>query len=263
MRDFIRLKSIILIICLFCLAITSCAPVRPNLGPPVSQEFARELLQTWQDQATQITSVKGLAKVEVRAPLNDINGSQVVLAQLPDRLRAETLTPFGVPVLTLAVSGDQLGVHLSAQNLYYLGNASSENLGQFVNIPLNPEDLVRVLLYQPALIKAWKEEAFTLKDGGWLLIRSGAIQRQELVYNAERELVEVAYFVGNDLKLRVNYAQLSDDHRPYPARISLDLPEKHATVDLEFTDYETNGSIRDGLFTLTPSAGAKVVYLPN
>ncbi len=186
-----------------------------------------------------------------------------MLAELPDRLRAETLTPFGVPMLTLAVSGDQLGVHLSAQNLYYLGTASPQNLGQFVNIPLDPEDLVRVLLYQPALITAWKEEAFTLNDGGWLLIRSGAEQRQELVFNTERELVEVAYFVENDLKLRVNYAQLSDHARPYPAYVKLELPEKYAKIHLEFTDYETNAKIRDDLFILAPPPGAKVVYLPN
>ncbi len=257
------MKSLLLSLLLSCAILLSCAPVRPNLGPPVSSDFASELLQAWQKKTTQNVSVKGLAKVEIRAPMNDINGTQVVLAESPDRLRAETLTPFGVPMLTLAVEGDQLGVHLPAENLYYLGTASSENLGKFVNIPLEPADIVSVLLYQPSIIKASKEEAFALTDGGWVLVRSGGNQRQELVFNAEGHLVEVAYFVDRDLKFKINYSQLNSEVRLYPAHIRMELPDKYATISLEFTDYEINGQIRESLFTLHPSSGAKVVYLPN
>ncbi len=133
----------------------------------------------------------------------------------------------------------------------------------FVNIPLEPADLVSVLLYQPALISAWKEEAFVLTDGGWLLVRSGAKQRQELVFDAERNLIEVAYFVDHDLKFKVNYSQLSAVGKIFPTHIKIELPEKYATISLEFTDYEVNSQIREGLFSLQPSSGAKVVYLPN
>ena len=233
------------------------------MGAPVNLDFANGLVSEWQNKSSKIRSVQSLAKVKVEAPMNKLNGTQVVIAEMPGRLRAETLNPFGTPLLTLTVDGDQLGVFLPSQNLMYLGYANSKNLGTFVNIPLSPDALVRALLYQPALIESWKEEAFALTSGGWVLLRYGTKKRQELVFNQQRELIEVAYFEENDLKFRVNYSELSSGTEVFPTRISLELPEKYATIVLELTDFETNGNIKEGVFSLQPLSGTRVVYLPN
>jgi outer membrane lipoprotein-sorting protein len=45
--------------------------------------------------------------------------------------------------------------------------------------------------------------------------------------------------------------------------LTLDLPEKYATISLEFSDFETNGQLRPGVFDVKPPVGAKVVYLPK
>jgi hypothetical protein len=221
------------------------------------------LLQGWLEQASRVNSVQGLAKIQVQAPLNNVNGTQVILAEMPDRVRAEMLSPFGAPILMLAVDGDQFGVLLPSQNLFYTGYATPKNLGMFVNIPLQPADLVAVLLYQPQLIEAWKEEAFTLKDGGWLLIRYGTMKRQELVFNTARQLVEVSYFEESDLKLKASYDQIEHDKKLFPAQITMKIPEKYATVTLEFTDFETNGRMKEGIFVLQPPPGAEIVHMPN
>ena len=256
-------RRVISYLFIFILLLSSCAPVRPNLGDRVGLDFANSLVSEWHQNASRIESVQGLAKVEVNAPMNDVNGTQVLIAEMPNRLRAETMTPFGVPLLTLAVDDDQLAVSLPSQNIMYLGYANSKNLGTFVNIPLDPEDLVRVLLYQPALIKSWKEEAFTLTDGGWLLVRYGTTQRQELVFDPERELSEASYFEDNDLKFKVTYSEPKSAAGGFPSRIELELPEKYATIKLELTDFETNGRIKEGVFALRPAPGTRVVYLPN
>jgi hypothetical protein len=251
------------LIALSVLLLSACAPVRPNKGEPVSQSFADGLMQEWIDNSVLISSVQGLARVEVKAPMTSINGGQVIVAEKPDRLRAETLNPFGLPLVSLTAAAGQLGVLLTAQNLYYTGAATPENLAQFAHIPLNVSDLVSLLLYQPPLIEAWKLEAYDLKDGGWLLVRYATLQRQELVFNQSRQLVEVAYFKNNDLLVKAKYAKFREQGALYPALLTLDLPEKYATISLEFSDVETNGRLRPGVFDVKPPVGAKVVYLPK
>lgn len=245
------------------LLLAACAPMRPNLGPPVSPDFADLLMQESHDKALGIRSVQGLATLKLEAPLNNINANQVLLAEMPDRLRAETLSPLGIPMLLLVADGDEMGALLPAQNLYYKGAATPKNLGTFVNLPLELSDLVGVLLYQPPMIDAWGKEAFILKGGGWLVIRRGTLERQELVFNEMRELIEVSYYEDNDLYLKVHYAQFTGSDSFYPKALTLEIPEKYATVSLKFSDVKTNGQIRPDLFKVAPPASARVVYLPD
>ena len=244
-------------------SLSACAPVRPDLGPPVSSDFADDLLRHWQADVQGLKSIKGLARLKLEAPLNNVNANQVLLVEQPDRLRAETLSPFGVPLLLLVADGEKMGAFLPAQNLYYQGSSTPENLGTFVNLPLELSDLVGILLYQPQMIVAREKEAFTLKDGGWLLIRRGTLERQELVFNAMQQLIEVSYYKDNDLFLKAHYGQFSASDSTYPRQLTLDIPAKYAKITLEFSDLETNGKIRPDLFKLTPPAGARVVYLPD
>ena len=249
---------------LFILVLASCAPwtTRP-VGEPVSQAFAEQLLSGWSASAGQVTSLRGLAQIKVEAPINSLSGSQVLIAEKPGHVRAETLSAFGAPLLVLASDGTRLGVSIPPENLYYTGAATADNIVNFIKVPLSPEDLVDVLLYQPKLLRGWKEEAFTLREGGWLLIRHGTLQRQELVFNTLRQLVEVSFFDHNDLLLKVRYGRFQDLGGPFPHQMSLEVPSRFTTVSLEFSDLETNAPLRPGLFQLSPPPGARVVYLSN
>ena len=244
------------------LLIVSCAPVRPILvGEQVSQSFARELMRDWSDRSGRVSSVQGLAKVKVHTPENSLNGTQVILAEKPDRLRAETLSPFGSPLLLLAADGDTLGVLLPSQNLYYTGAATPENLGRFVRIPLRLDDLISVLLYQPPMINTRSEEAFELRDGGWLLVRHGSPHRQELIFNPLRQLVEVSYFDRDNLFLKITYGNFAKESGRFPHFFDIEIPEQKTRASLEFSDPVINGELRPGIFQLPPPAGVTIISL--
>lgn len=255
------LRSALLPLALLVIFLTSCAPVGHRLGEPLSRDLADGLMQGWLANTAHVTSLQGLASFKVKAPLNSLNGSQVIVAAKPDRLRAETLSPFGAPLLLLAADGETLGVLLPAQNLYYTGAASPANLDLFVHIPLRLADLIDVLLYQPPLLEAWKEEAFTLQEGGWLLVRHATLRRQELRFNLHRQLVEVTFYDSNDLVMRVSYGQFAELEGRFPQRLEVEIANKKTTVSLEFSDLEINREPRPGIFSLTPPPGAKIVYL--
>lgn len=244
--------------------LAACAPVRPDIiGAPLSQSFAESLMRDWQESSGKVNSLQGLAKVQVQAPLNSLQGSQVLLAEKPDHLRAETLSPFGSPLLLLVADGDNLGVSLPSQNLYYTGAANAENLNLFVHMPLPPADLVGALLYQPPLINAWKEEVYALQQGGWLLVRQGTSLRQELVFDPDRRLVEASFYENNDLSLKISYSKIELQDVWFPRRLTLEVPATHATITLDFTDLALNTAMRPGVFQVTPPPGAKTVYLAD
>ena len=188
----------------------SCAPVRPKLvGEPVSRSFADELIREWSESSARVSSVQGLAKVKVHTPEKSLNGTQVILAEKPNRLRAETLSPFGSPLLLLAADGENLGVSLPSRNILYTGQATSANLGRFIRIPLRLPDLISVLLYQPPMIDSLREKAFELQEGGWLLVHYRSQRRQELTFNNARQLVEVRYYDRDKLFLKIRPAILT------------------------------------------------------
>jgi len=250
------------VLLLITVVLTACTPVRPMLiGDPVSQHFAKELMQKWYESSARVISVQGLAKVKVHSPENSLSGTQVILAEKPDRLRAETLSPFGSPLLLLAADGENLGVLLPSQNLFYTGAASPANLGRFVRIPLRLSDLVSVLLYQPPTINALSEDAFELQEGGWLLIRNGSSRRQELTFNHERQLVEMRYYDSDKLLLKITYSNFSEAGNRFPLLFGIELPEQETTASLEFSDPEINGKLRPGIFQLTAPEGVTVIPL--
>jgi len=256
----LTISALLLIVSL----LASCAPVRPKLvGESIDQSFADGLMQEWFENSAQITSVQGLAKVKVHTPEKSLNGTQVILAEKPNRLRAETLSPFGSPLLLLAADGKKLGVSLPSRNTFYTGEATAANLGRFVRIPLRLTDLISVLLYQPPMIDVLSEEAFELQKGGWLLVRYGPLRRQELIFNHARQLVEVSYYKQEELFLKINYGQFPEDGDRFPQLFGIELPEAQTTASLKFSDLETNGTLRPGIFQLVPPEGATVVSLDD
>ena len=255
-------RYLLFILLLTTVLLTSCAPVRPKLvGDQVSQVFVNGLMQEWSEKSARVTSVQGLAKVKVHSPDTKLNGTQVILAEKPDRLRAETLSPFGSPILLLAADGEKLGVLLPSRNLYYTGVASPANLGRFIRIPLRLADLVSVLLYQPPMIDAWSEEGFELVEGGWLLIRSGSLRHQELTFNGERQLVELSYFDRDKLLLKITFGKFAEAGDRFPLFFGIELPEQETTASLEFSDPELNGQLKSGIFQLAPPAGVTIISL--
>lgn len=254
--------SVFITVVLSIVWLASCAPIRPKLvGERVSQSFADGLIQGWAENSARFTSVQGLAKVKVQTPENSLNGTQVILAEKPDRLRAETLSPFGSPLLLLAADGENLGVLLPSRNLYYTGAATSENLGRFVRIPLRLADLVSVLLYQPPTINALSTEAFALQEGGWLLVRNSLLRRQELIFNPLRQLVEVSYFDRDSLLLKISYGKFAEGGGRFPHSFNIEIPEQKTTASLEFSEPDTDGKLRPGIFQIVPPAGVTVIYL--
>lgn len=248
------------------LALVGCAtPLpRPDLAAPAPpDQLTSDLLQRVERQATAYRALEGLAKVRVSSQGQTYNATQVVLVEQPDRLRAETLSPFGTALLVLATDGRQVTALIPGEGVFYQGAASPANLQRFTRLPLLLEDLIGLLLYQVPLVEAREHKLSRDGEGNLRLLLSGADGiDQELTFNGAHMLTSAAFLRQQELQMRVSYRDFSGDGTGYPTKVRLEMPVVQTEATLEFSEVRLNGSIPATRFRQTPPAGIEVRALP-
>jgi hypothetical protein len=235
-------------------------PAVPAVAPPVSEEI---LLESLAQNARAFQSLQGLAKVRINAGGRSLSGTQVLLAEKPDRFRAETLSPFGQPLLLMATDGRELDVMIPSEGRFYRGEASPENVQRFTRLPLRLPDLVHLLLYEVPVIGHGERTLAAGEEGDYLLTLFGESGRlQKLRFDAALRLVESAYFRDDVLQLRVSYDKLQGDLHYFPRSVFLEMPALNAEGSLAFSDVRTNVAIPPERFTLSPSPGMEILPIP-
>ncbi|NJC89348.1 MAG: DUF4292 domain-containing protein [Desulfuromonas sp.] len=239
-----------------------CATL-PDYRPktPVASDIGRTLLDEWLTRSLQAHALQGVAKVRVQTPERSLSGTQVLLAEEPDRLRAETLSPFGTPLLILTANDAELAVLVPGDNAFYRGRATPENLGRFTRLPLRLADLVGILLFRPPTIDYHNLETAQLSEGGWMVTLESGQRRQELLFDVGHRLTEVRYLHNDELQLQLAYSEFDATPRFFPRRIELALPQQRIKVKMDFRELDTNRQFSPGIFTLSPPPGATVTIL--
>ncbi len=253
-----RHAAALLVIVLLAVFHAGCAPkVIPSAVEsfPVSREIEQALLDSLQATAGAFHSLEGMAKVKVVLGEKSLSGTQVLVAEKPDRLRAETLSPFGFgpPLVLIATDGRDLAVMVPLEGRVYRGEASPQNMQKFTHLPLQVEDLVRILLYQVPLIPHHEQVFSAFSAGGYGLALEGDGRRQSLAFNQAMQLVESAYYIDGELAFRVKYDTFSEGDLPFPQVAFLEMPGSQAEARLSFSEVRTNVvPDRERFFLKTP-----------
>jgi hypothetical protein len=133
--------------------------------------------------------IRGEAGVDYFGKEGRVRGNLLYIAVLPDQLRMDVYSPFGVILSTLTSDGKDFALY-DLQNATYLqGPASACNVARFTQVPVPPFALVQllrgespVLVHTPESIRVvWKRR---LKGGFYQLeiqSRHGATQEIRLV----------------------------------------------------------------------------------
>lgn len=245
------------------LLLVSCVPRPPAPPAPLPAGLEERLLQQLTENSRAFRNLQGLAKVKVSREGKSMGATQVLLVEKPDRLRAETLSPFGQPVLLLATNGDELTVFVPGEGNFYRGAASPRNLQRLTRIPLRLADLVQLLLYDVPVIDFQEQELLAETDGFRLVLNGERESRQELFFDRRLRLVKVDYLVGSELLLEVAYGRFDGDDEGYPAATELQMPQLAVTASLVFSEVRTNVAIPEDRFLLTPPAGVAVQSFPS
>jgi hypothetical protein len=247
-----------------CSSLAACAPHPKIPSPALPPVAAGELLQRVKTCGSAIETLRGLAKVRLTTKERTLSASQVLLAAFPDRLRAESLSPFGSPLLVLASDGHDLDVLLPGQGRFLHGPASADNLRRFTRLPLRLTDLVGLLLYRPPLFP-WQEFHGGSGEGDHyrLFLDGHDNRRQVFTFDAALHVIGAAYYNGADLLLEVGYSEFTSNEPQYPRQAELHLPAYGVEATIRFSEVTLNADLPAERFRIQPPQGAKVEELPG
>lgn len=238
----------------------ACAPVlMPPAGERISAQAGRELIAAWQQRSP--SSLQGFARAEVDSPGRDFTGELVVLVESPNRLRVESLSPFGLPLLTLVADSRRFAVFIPPENRFYAGTPSADNLQRFTRIPLEPVDLIGRLLGQIPAGSSGRLATYAQPAGGWLIDLLDVSPRLRLSFDGSGNLLGISSFRNGRLLLDVRYLEHGRLLPGFPARYRISVPKLGTTLQIEFTEQRTDRRFAPGLFQLEPPPGVVIQEL--
>ncbi len=245
---------------LLLLVLAACA--RPPQPIWTDLPSTAQLLERLQKTTGQVRSLDAEAKVGLTVKGKYVSSQQFLLAEKPDRFRADVLSGFGQLILQLTSDGEELAVFLNTTvpGRFFRGPASFENLSRFTRVPLADKDLIRLLLYDPPLIDFEASEVQVSEEG--LVLRLSSNERfQDLLFDRQLHLVGCRYLAKDEALLDVKYGKI-DEQDLFPRTVRIELPREETSVALRFSALQTNVSIPAERFRLKQPEKIQVEALP-
>jgi len=131
-------------------ALAGCAAVPPPASalPDAAAAIAR--LRATGDCEV---ALKAKAKIDHFGERGRVKGDLYMFAAVPDRLRLDAISPFGVAVATLTSDGKNFALADLRDKRFYVGPASACNIGRLTTVPLPGHVFVDLLRGQAPVLK--------------------------------------------------------------------------------------------------------------
>lgn len=223
---------------------------------------AAELLDILHARAGTNSRLDTAASVSITADGQHFSTQQFILAEQPNRVRVDALSGFGQLVMQLASDGDVLSVLLNTTSppRFYRGSATEENFSRFVRVPLPPQLLVAMLLYDPPILDYQQAQVRKRGDLLELLLVNGTFT-QIFFFNGQLQLTGSQYANHQKTLLAVEYSRFAPADG-FPRRIALHMPQDDVTLAIRINELTLNGDIPVGRFTLQAPENITVEPIP-
>ena len=235
----------------------------PPLGPHLYKDLSSDGLTRVQVERRQrIRSVRAQAKVKLIGPRGKFGFSEAINAIRPDRLRLDTIGPFGRVFSVIATDGEGLVFMSPGERRVYTGEPTAENISRFLPFALAVEDVVAVLLgglpeseLAPSVSYDEEEAALVVrtvnKSGSVSLatfdVRTLDLRRLQIIDPPPR-LAAVVDYEG----------WMPRDGIDFPSRISIRVPSRDVLMHISFKKVEPNAAIEDIVFRIPAPRGFEI-----
>jgi outer membrane lipoprotein-sorting protein len=244
-----------------------CTHLKTPLSVPPQQSCSGQeiLLKVRETGAPQ--GLKGVAKVKVTTADEKFSVKELIVAQRPNLLRLETLTPLGHPQFFAVANGDALYLFAPSENTFYYGNTSQKNMSSFLPLNLSLENVVPLLLGGVPLINYDTEHVGCQVLGDCYSLQLWAEDentRQVLTVGFEDLTIMASEIYHNREELYFS-AKFEDYEMTgevlFPKKITVYMPRDNTTVTIKYKQLEFLAEIDPAEFMLTAPQGAEVVHL--
>jgi hypothetical protein len=253
-----------LVLTLLCGLLAGCSTFAPQIQPPGPQILKEppaagwttdKLLQILDQRDRQFRSVRALASVSYRGPEGRQGFQEAIVVQRPDRARLETLSMLGA-ILIVTVNADQIAGFHPRESVFIRGESTKENLFRYTRIPLELEEMTRLLVGLPPVAPGsdWQ-------TAGGSLYRDRGGQGKEIVTFDLPSGVPVRWHrLAADGSPELSAAFENYSSTPaglFPSKIIFESASQKRTVEIVYEAPEINAALPAELFSQQKPANAK------
>lgn len=200
-----------------------------------------------------LISVQSGAVMQYSAAGNSMKAKEQIVARRPASLRVEVMQPFGV-ALILAASGSHLAIFSPSQKKLIHAAASADTLNQYVQIPMEPRDVVALLMaLAPADFDLDTAPASVQRDDPMTVAvwqKSETATRQ--LGFTDGLLTMVRETDGDFVQYEVRYSDYHDiGGVMFPYTVDADFHTARSHLTLRYLRPIVNGQVPDSTFVLT------------
>lgn len=248
------------------LAALACGPV-----PMPADAFltAPDLLDEMTLLRSRVRSLRAAGRVDHFGEEQRVQGRAFVFLESPCRLRIDVLSPFGTPLSVLTVDGDDFALADHRAGRFFAGPAQPCNIARLVQVPLEPEDAVRILVGDAPIISGEREIRWLDRGRYRVTVRDGP-RRQILDVDPDPRSLQLRHSRITDERgvvIEVRYDRWRPVGRAFiPHEIRLSMPREKADVLLRYDDgaVEINVGLPDDAWKreFPPDAAVEKVFCP-
>lgn len=248
-----------ILLAVFVVMLGACAPPEVVVSP-VDRPTIDELTSQLEHDVREFSSIKGLAKLTYRQNGDKKSADHVIIAAYPDKLRLETLSLFGSPLMMSATDGGRSVMLFPGEGVAYVGPAGTGFLRKLARLPITTKMIVSIILRRPDILQ-WQDRSIEyLPDGTSRLLLVDGRLSQQVDYDQRRQMLRVVYLADGKTISTIRYSDYSES---FPGQVELEMRDGNAKVVLEFSDIERNSQLDDALFRLTPSEAYRILPIPD
>jgi hypothetical protein len=128
---------------IFCsmIVLSSCAPTK-ELRKPTANRSAQQVIDAVNAHRHDVTTLEAQGSISVESPSFINSGSFELWLKKPDSVRVDIEGPFGIHLASALFAQDHYILYNSFKNEVMEGNVDEEHPPVFMNISINPDDIV-------------------------------------------------------------------------------------------------------------------------
>jgi hypothetical protein len=238
----------------FLIATVSCATVTPPAPPSRIWEPA-ELIKITAERQEQFRSLRALARIAYSGADGQGSFQEAVLVQRPDQMRLETLTYLGA-VLIVTVNDKEIAGYHPRDGVFLRGEGSKENLARYTQIPLELDEITRLLLGLPPveggapLEQSQNSLVFPLKSGG-----------RDVISFTSHQPVPTQWQrldAGGELEMSAQFTDYVETPAGlFPSKIVFEAQTPKRRLEIRYQEPELNAALPPELFSQQKPANVK------
>lgn len=236
----------------------------PPAAPLAALPPAEQILASLAARRSAVHAVRALARLSYTSPEESRRAKQLVVAERPDRLRLEVLSPFGA-VFVLATDGGTLAAYDRGESTVYRGTASAQALARYAGVDLPVDTAVDLLLGTPPLAPHPAAAAVVSEDDGAIKLwqPTDGDDAEAAWFSPGLEPLRYERHDGEGrVRLRTAFSGYTAiDGVRLPTVLAIELPADQRRIEIVLSETEVNPTLPDGVFALESPAGSREVDL--